>query len=245
MSDLTAEPTAYESLEALDVEEALQFLEQSEADFKYWSHISLWSNEEGIALLLGKDPKVVRWDNVRHYVNDPYYFSDMCAEYDKLRMMLVRSLETQEIEPSNTPEVFLAWAAMKGLSIPEGLQQAMAARHTSTQKTPSDSDNLITRQAQEIVALKEQIQVLQQRIFELEVLQWPGFDTNKETYAEELVIAFEAYTAVSQAWHKGRSVKQQLMGWLKQHYPKLSKEATERIAKICNWQKEGGAPLTP
>ena len=147
---------------------------------------------------------------------------------------MVRALKFKEIKTWNTPDVFVAWAVRMCLDIPEELQEAMAARPTHLEKTPSDSDNLITRQAQIIVALKEQIQALQQRILELEVLQWPGFDTNKETYAEELAIAFEAYTAVSQAWHKGRSVKQQLMAWLKQHYPKLSKEATERIAKICN-----------
>ena len=196
-------------------------------------------------MLLAKDPKLACWDVIRNYVNDPCYFSDVCIAYDKLRTVVVRALKAKEIETSNTPVVFLTWAAMKGLTIPKALQKAMGTQNRSSKKAPSDSDNLITRQAQEIIALKAQIQALQQRILELEVLQWPGFDSNKETYAEELAIAFEAYTAVSQAWHKGRSVKQQLIAWLEKHYPKLSKEATERIAKICNWQKEGGAPLTP
>ncbi len=243
MSDITKEPPVYAKY--VDSSDELVCMDQAEADFDYWSRLPLWSNEEGIALLLGKDPEVVNWDVIRGYVNDPCYSSDLCSEYNQLRKVVVRALKFKEIEAWNTPDFFVAWAVRMCLDIPEELQEAMAARPTHLEKTPSDSDNLISSQAQEIIALKEQVKTSQQRILALEASQWPGFDKNKETYAEELAIAFEVYSAVTQDWHKGRSVKQQLMAWLKQQYPKLSKEATERISKICNWQKEGGAPLTP
>ncbi len=243
MSDLTKEPPVYADL--LSSEDELVLMDQAEADFDYWSRLPLWSNDEGIALLLGKDPEVVNWDVIRGYVNDPCYSSDLCSDYNTLRKVVVRALKFKEIKAWNTPDVFVAWAVMMGLDIPEGLQETMAARPTHLEKIPSDSDILISRQAQEIIELKEQAQTSQQRILAVELSQWPSFDKNKETYAEELAIAFEAHAAVSQAWHKSRSVKQQLMAWLKQNHPKLSQEAKERIAKICNWQKEGGAPLTP
>ncbi len=253
MSDLRKEPTIYDK--DFDLDEFVKVLEQSKADFEYWSRMSFWSAEEGIALLLGKDPELMQWSVVGDFVNDPCHGSALCTAYDQLRKVLVRSLKMKELKASNTPEVFLAWALMKKLNIPQGLQEAIAARHASAQ-TPSESDNpVIKAQAEEILALKAQIQALQQgtpeleglhkRILELEASQWPGFDSSQETYAEELVIALQAHKVLSRDWNKGRSIKQQLLAWLEQHHPKLSIEAKKRIAKVVNWKKEGGAPLTP
>ena len=87
--------------------------------------------------------------------------------------------------------------------------------------------------------------MLQKRIEVLENLAWTGFDENLDTYSRELAIAVKAHEAISKDWKKGSSIKQQITVWLDKNYPKLGNEEKERIAKICNWQKTGGAPSTP
>ena len=103
-----------------------------------------------------------------------------------------------------------------------------------------------------IRALEQEQDALQKRITELESLQWEGFDKEDPTYPKELDIAFAAYLYVSKNWQLGKSIKKQILDWLKAEYPKnakgesdLSMLERERIARICNWQKNGGAPRTP
>ncbi|MBP6104015.1 MAG: hypothetical protein KBD23_04435 [Gammaproteobacteria bacterium] len=249
MSDLTEEPVAYKA-EDLDVDETLRVLEQANADFKYWSRMPYWSLEEFIGLLLGKNPKMITWNVICDCVQyEDENITRLCIEYDQLRTLALRSSEAKELETWDSPARYLVWARIKGITIPQELEQQVRERQEDLIKfkTLEDDPNLvkIKEQARQIAAFTDHMRYLEQYVSDLLESQWDGFDKTAETYAEELAIAFEAHTAVSQAWHKGRSVKQQLMAWLKQHYPKLSQEATERIAKICNWQKEGGAPLTP
>jgi hypothetical protein len=75
-------------------------------------------------------------------------------------------------------------------------------------------------------------------------------------YSPKLAAAVEAWKAVSSSdqLKRGRSVKQAMMVWLRQHANEfgLTKEdgsPNERgikdVAKIANWDTKGGAPKTP
>ncbi len=91
-------------------------------------------------------------------------------------------------------------------------------------------------------------------------------DTNSDTpdylnvhhkhYAPKLAAAIESWTEISSRPEclKGKSPKQALMKWLREHAHRfgLTKEdgnpneqGIEEIAKIANWQIKGGAPKTP
>jgi hypothetical protein len=67
---------------------------------------------------------------------------------------------------------------------------------------------------------------------------WEGFDPDSETYPRE--IALQAWRAVTNRRNPSQTAKEQIRKWLDEHYPDLSKEAMERIAIICNWEKAGG-----
>lgn len=69
---------------------------------------------------------------------------------------------------------------------------------------------------------------------------WEGFDPDSETYPPELDIALQAWRAVTNQRDPSKAAKEQIREWLKKHYPKLSKEARERIATVCNWERAGG-----
>jgi hypothetical protein len=76
------------------------------------------------------------------------------------------------------------------------------------------------------------------------------------TYSAKLAAAIEAWKAVSAdaELRRGKSVKQALAIWLRQHANEfgLTKEdgnpneqGIEEVAKIANWDTRGGAPKTP
>ncbi len=245
MSDLKEDAVEYEQ-EEIDYEDELDILSEAEADFVYWGNMPFWTLDEGIALLLGKDPERVNWGVIRHYVNSEFSI-DLCFDYSKLRTLILRSLDVGEIEESNSPAVFLAWAETKQVKIPEALRiQVVDRKYDIKNCTPeTDQSNVITIKDKEIEALNQEINLLQKRIVELEGLRWEGFDEENETYSKELAIAVKAHDAVSKNWKKGSSVKKQIYLWLQANYPKLFNEEKDRISKICNWQKSGGAPSTP
>lgn len=66
-------------------------------------------------------------------------------------------------------------------------------------------------------------------------------------YTEELQAAIDAYEAVrgNPESTQGRTPKQALLSWLEENRSNLGSNARERIATMCNWEPQGGAPATP
>lgn len=206
------------------------------ADFTHWSKMPYWSIDEGIALLLDKNPQSVYWDLMKNYLTGPHA-NPFALYYSDLRDIALRALEMQEITDPTSPITFVAWAEGRGIEIPETLQQEIAIRKSMIP---------VGTEAERLLKIKDdEITVLQKRTDTLEALVWKGFDETASTYAKELAIAVRAHDAVSKNWKKGSSIKKQIAMWLKENYPKLFNEELERISKICNWQKTGGAPPTP
>lgn len=75
------------------------------------------------------------------------------------------------------------------------------------------------------------------------VAAWDGFDEDSEFYPQELDIANLAWRAVTKNLGEAGAPKERLRRWLDTHYPNLSEEAKDRIAKVCNWNKRGGRRL--
>jgi hypothetical protein len=75
-------------------------------------------------------------------------------------------------------------------------------------------------------------------------------------YSAKLAAAIEAWKAVSAnaELRRGKSVKQALIVWLRQHANEFgltkddgnpNEQGIEDVAKIANWDTKGGAPKTP
>lgn len=207
------------------------------ADLNHWSKMPYWSLEESVALLLGRDPEVVNWDIVQHYQEWPFY-TELSINYTKLRNLILRAFKMKEIEEQNAPFAFLQWADSRNVEVPEELR--VLVEDVINIKSQMDAETEYLLQSKD-----DEIAVLQKRITELESLAWEGFDESLSTHAKELAIAVKAHAAVSKNWKKGMSIKKQITLWLEENYPKLMNEEKERISKICNWQKTGGAPSTP
>ena len=72
-------------------------------------------------------------------------------------------------------------------------------------------------------------------------------DMNSEQLGFELKVAIEAYREIYESGlylkQKGGDVAK-ILNWLNENYGKLSKAAKDRIAKVVNLNKKGGAPKT-
>jgi hypothetical protein len=77
-------------------------------------------------------------------------------------------------------------------------------------------------------------------------IEVPSMNRENSYYSEELDMAISVWTALYQngAINRKRGPKKQIMAWLKEHYPKASQSALERVAIVVNPNKKGGAPST-
>lgn len=89
----------------------------SKADFGYWSTFDCWTQEEALALSFGKDPKLVDWRKVREYELVYKYIK----EYKARRILLIRAIKAGVLKRPMSPDSFVQWAELKGLSIPDEL----------------------------------------------------------------------------------------------------------------------------
>lgn len=87
--------------------EKRRFFHQSDcdADFAYWGKQIVWSIEEGIALILGKDPRKVFWENIKEYVN----YSPFAKSFEEIQLTAKRYTDFQQLSDPVTPPVFLTW----------------------------------------------------------------------------------------------------------------------------------------
>lgn len=217
--------------------EKLKLMAYLAPDFKYWSKLSYWTNDEAIALLFSRDPEIITPHILKIERGSPLKI-DFLVEYKNLRDLIARGVEVGEIGVRNAPVVFLEWAEKRGLDIPEKLWEPVMLRKRASPEAQQEMECLLKMKDEELAMLRKQID-------ELRTVVWEGFDENVSTYSKELAIAVKAHAAVSKNWRKGKSIKQQITVWLENNHPKLGNEERERIAKICNWQKSGGAPSTP
>lgn len=93
------------------------------ADFSYWAKQAYWSIDEAIALILGKDPRKVTWDNIKTYLSS----SQFVKKFHELRELAKRYVHCKELYNSVFPSIFLAWAKRMQISIPKELNEAVSA----------------------------------------------------------------------------------------------------------------------
>ncbi len=94
---------------------------RADADIEHWSRMSLWTLDEAIALSLGKDPRLVSWDNVRSSVQ----ISSFAARYSARRDIILRAKQAGQLWEQTIPGVFIAWADRMNVDLPSPLVDAI------------------------------------------------------------------------------------------------------------------------
>jgi hypothetical protein len=98
-------------------QEAEAFFNQptSNADFSYWSRISYWTLEEGVAVSLGKNPGIVSWQKLTAHNAISPFKARYAAKLEEVR----RAKAMGQLWESTIPFVFTKWAKRVGFEMPE------------------------------------------------------------------------------------------------------------------------------
>ncbi|RUR15180.1 hypothetical protein ELY21_14930 [Legionella sp. km535] len=76
-----------------------------DADFAYWSKQIVWSIDEGIALILGKEPRKVYWENIKEFTDR----SPLAKKFEEIRTTAKGYVKFQQLSDPVVPSVFLTW----------------------------------------------------------------------------------------------------------------------------------------
>lgn len=102
-------------------EERFYNQENCQADFLLWSKASYWKVDEGIALALGKDPRLVSLLKVIHYRAD----SEFVQNYILYSDLADRAKQFGEIFEQVYPTIFMGWAKARDLPFPFILRELL------------------------------------------------------------------------------------------------------------------------
>ncbi len=100
----------------------MRFFNQSEAtaDFDHWAKATYWSLEEAVALLFGKEPKIVSWEKLKSYQEKSPFVND----YRKFRDLARRASASGLLQDPGSPGIFLSWARRIDHEPPAALVEA-------------------------------------------------------------------------------------------------------------------------
>ncbi|PWY56061.1 hypothetical protein DGG96_08990 [Legionella qingyii] len=206
------------------------------ADFSYFGKKALWSIEEGITLILGKDPGKIKWDNIKMYS----HLSPLVKKFEEIKELALNYNSAGQLPDPITPGKFLAWAERMQFDIPLKLKEAVQEIGAQI----ADWQTLYT-QSIELLDKKDQIIQLQRVMNDKLHLSHEELKNNPlqmdhgcENYAPELDAANNVYRAVINNRNESLSFKQQALLLIEELYPKcFSKESKERIATVINTKK--------
>jgi hypothetical protein len=106
-------------------EESQRFfnLPNAKADFEVWSLMVTWDLDQTTALILNKEPSMVRWDEVQDHVQ----VSRFAKQYAQVRAFLAGA----NLQFPVRPTVFLAFAQARRVHVPEELFERLQANPES------------------------------------------------------------------------------------------------------------------
>lgn len=96
---------------------------QSSADVSYWSRLSYWTLEEAVALSLGKNPWIVKWEKLKSFQTSSPFVAKYAAKHEEVRRAKVMG----QLWESTIPFVFVKWASRVGFQMPEELKSQVLA----------------------------------------------------------------------------------------------------------------------
>lgn len=111
----------------------------SNADLDHWSKISFWTCDEAVALSLGKDPRLVTWENIEEFAHQ----SGFVYVFAQRRELVRRAVEAGQLMEKNTPSYFLAWAMRTRFYMPDQIVRAVIALGEQVADWKTEHDKLL------------------------------------------------------------------------------------------------------
>lgn len=122
--------------------------------FDYWSKAAFWRIEEGVALILGRDPaKVIRKTKARNEFTARFKPHSCGPEFEALYELAHRASTTTQLAQTNIPGFFLAWAKRNRIAVPERLEAIVRAHGIQV----ADWKTAYDQQVEKVKALESRI----------------------------------------------------------------------------------------
>ena len=99
----------------------LNALPANEKVYDYYAKAAYWTLDEGVALLLERDPNGLNHESVKKYS----FLPTIGREFLELRDLARRAAKMSQLAYENLPGYFLAWASRNRLPVPDGLTKAI------------------------------------------------------------------------------------------------------------------------
>tara|TARA_R110002126_G_scaffold213048_4_gene359588 strand:+ start:9470 stop:10495 length:1026 start_codon:yes stop_codon:yes gene_type:complete len=91
----------------------------ADANFAYWAAASYWTPEEGVCLLLSKEPRKVSWEKLSSLVT----ISPFAKSFQDHREIVRRAIVMGQLFNKTIPTFFLAWAERMHLAVPVEMKE--------------------------------------------------------------------------------------------------------------------------
>jgi len=97
-------------------------LSYCDADFNHWVQMSYWTTDEMTSLSLGKNPKLVNWDNVKSLIR----LSTFALQYHDRREVILRAITMGQLWNQTIPTNFVDWAGRMKVQLPVALTEKVS-----------------------------------------------------------------------------------------------------------------------
>lgn len=122
------------------------------AVYDYYARAAYWTLDEGVALLLERDPKALNSESVKKYSPPP----NIGRRFIELRDLARRAAKMQQLAHQNISGFFLAWAKRNRLTVPEALEKTITDHGIQV----ADWKSIADQYAEQIAVLKAELEPL-------------------------------------------------------------------------------------
>jgi len=111
-------------------QEQIRFFNRPDAaaDFSFWAKQACWSLDEAVALILGKEPKVVNWDRIAPMTPS----SEFARRFSDIREHLIKARRNGQLIDPVRPDQFFRWTRARGVTLPAKLESLLDGRQGKT-----------------------------------------------------------------------------------------------------------------
>jgi hypothetical protein len=151
---------------------------ESQADFKIWSQKEIWTLDEAVALLLGKNPRVVTWSVVQADIGVIQFVKEFAELKDTVSRASPAGTFGDQGREGFSPREFLEWVRTKSIEIPAALWDAVHSSELDVEPRASPDEKPVHHR--ERPSLHKMIYVLAARGKE-------SVDTDETTFVNRVV----------------------------------------------------------
>jgi len=161
------------------------------ADYKYCSELPYWTLEEGVLIMMEKEPREVM-EKINLYPDSPFY-----KTYQDNLERAKRAVEVGELQDKNSPLIFIAWMGNKNLHVPDELRELVRKQSQPNIHSNDKEKEVVDKPIQNVGIVEQQGEQEKDPVDELQAIVSNIFSTiergNKPENIREIVLKILDY----------------------------------------------------